>query len=108
MAEKTQNTVDAIVVRPGYLYRGNAIPKNRIVRMTEDQFNRTQRIQPPFFQKATPDQVKSANTILDLSAVTQPKAANEEAAEQAITASAPVKPEADKPTSAKATAADKS
>ena len=47
-------TVDAVVARRGYTYRGQAIPKNRVVRLTTQQFEKAQRHQPPYFRKATP------------------------------------------------------
>lgn len=86
MADKLMH---AKVSRRGYTYRGNSLSVSTVVRMTEAQFERTQRVRPPYFVRATPEQVKAAAMVVDLAAVEPPAAANVEAAEKAAAAPKP-------------------
>lgn len=64
--------VDVVVARAGYVYRGQSIPKGRVLRMDESQLERAERVNPPYFRRATADEVKRAHSVLDLSTVEPP------------------------------------
>lgn len=84
-------TVDTVVSRGGYAYRGVPLPVGTVVRMTAEQFERTQCIRPPFFREAMPAEVRTANRIINLAEVepantVAPETAEGQGAEEATEA----------------------
>lgn len=79
-----QEMVNAVVIRRGYTYRGQAIPMKRVVQLTRQQFEKAQRLQPPYFREAKAAEVKAAGSVLDLSTIVPEKASNEREAEAAL------------------------
>jgi hypothetical protein len=85
-----KQTVHAVVDRKGYVYRGQAIPKGRVVKMDAALFESTQRSIPSDFREAKASEVSDAETIIDLSTIESHTAQNQAEAEAAAEASEPV------------------